>query len=162
MERGEGTPTGSLPADARRRLNPAEGLAENRSRAAGSRDDVTNSRGTRPEEIHTADPPRVTHTRNASSLGDNPTGSDASTQRKRIFHRNYHKSFTTLCPYCSNNVQTETHRVLGYMPYLGVLSLTGIGLICGCCLAPLIAGSVYDIRHSCPLCRNEICRISLE
>lgn len=72
--------------------------------------------------------------------------------------RNYFKSFLTECPHCKRTVRTQCDRVLGTLPWIGCMSLIGIGIIFGILLLPFISLSFYEVVHTCPDCHKEITR----
>uniref|UniRef100_A0A671G1G0 LITAF domain-containing protein n=1 Tax=Rhinolophus ferrumequinum TaxID=59479 RepID=A0A671G1G0_RHIFE len=60
-----------------------------------------------------------------------------------------------LCPYCGNYVVTVTTRVPGVLSWLLCM---GCRCFLGCCFLPFCVDSLMDVKHTCPVCQNEIFR----
>lgn len=64
----------------------------------------------------------------------------------------------TLCPYCGNYVITQTSPVPGLLTWLLCAGLFVSGCFLGCCFLPFCVRSLMDVRHTCPLCKQELFR----
>ncbi|XP_029804440.1 LITAF domain-containing protein [Suricata suricatta] len=64
----------------------------------------------------------------------------------------------TLCPYCGHHIITETTPVPGGLTWLLCTSLFVLGCFLGCCFFPFCVSSLMDVKHSCPVCRQELFR----
>ncbi|XP_051703357.2 lITAF domain-containing protein isoform X1 [Oryctolagus cuniculus] len=64
----------------------------------------------------------------------------------------------TLCPYCGNYVITETSMVPGLLAWLLCAGLFVSGCFLGCCFLPFCVRSFMDVRHTCPVCKQELFR----
>ncbi|KAM9208970.1 lITAF domain-containing protein [Dugong dugon] len=62
----------------------------------------------------------------------------------------------TTCPYCGSFIITTTSRVPGLISWLICTGLCLFGCVLGCCLIPFCIEGLMDVRHSCPVCHQEL------
>ncbi|XP_055460793.1 lITAF domain-containing protein isoform X2 [Psammomys obesus] len=62
----------------------------------------------------------------------------------------------TICPYCGNHIITVTTPVPGILTWLLCSGLFLFGCFLGCCLLPFCMRSLMDVRHSCPVCHQQL------
>ncbi|KAM5199092.1 lITAF domain-containing protein [Hipposideros larvatus] len=62
------------------------------------------------------------------------------------------------CPYCGSYIVPVTTRVPGVLPWLLCTGLFMFGCVLGCCLLPFCVDSLMDVKHTCPVCHNELFR----
>ncbi|XP_039100309.1 LITAF domain-containing protein isoform X5 [Hyaena hyaena] len=67
----------------------------------------------------------------------------------------------TVCPYCGNHIITVTTPVPGVLTWLLCTGLFMFGCFLGCCFFPFCMESLMDVKHSCPVCRQELFRYDL-
>ncbi|XP_069427570.1 lITAF domain-containing protein [Ovis canadensis] len=60
------------------------------------------------------------------------------------------------CPYCMNRIITVTTPVPGVLTWLLCTGIFVAGCFLGCCLVPFCVDSLMDVRHTCPVCRQEL------
>nr|XP_019842635.1 PREDICTED: lipopolysaccharide-induced tumor necrosis factor-alpha factor homolog [Bos indicus] len=60
------------------------------------------------------------------------------------------------CPYCMNRIVTVTTPVPGVLTWLLCTGIFVAGCFLGCCLVPFCVDSLMDVRHTCPVCRQEL------
>ncbi|XDB64253.1 hypothetical protein AB1E18_017567 [Capra hircus] len=60
------------------------------------------------------------------------------------------------CPYCMNRIVTVTTPVPGVLTWLLCTGFFVAGCFLGCCLVPFCVDSLMDVRHTCPVCRQEL------
>ncbi|XP_076001324.1 lipopolysaccharide-induced tumor necrosis factor-alpha factor homolog [Genypterus blacodes] len=60
------------------------------------------------------------------------------------------------CPHCHNVVTTKVTYSPGMAAWCTCLFLAVTGLVCGCCLIPLMMRGMQDAHHSCPHCGNSV------
>uniref|UniRef100_A0A914CIH3 LITAF domain-containing protein n=1 Tax=Acrobeloides nanus TaxID=290746 RepID=A0A914CIH3_9BILA len=68
------------------------------------------------------------------------------------------------CPYCHNNVTTETAHSAGAMPWIvfSVCLISGFLLLIPWffCWVPFCIDSLMDVKHTCPSCKRDVGRFS--
>ncbi|XP_052615389.1 lITAF domain-containing protein isoform X3 [Peromyscus californicus insignis] len=62
----------------------------------------------------------------------------------------------TICPFCGSHIITVTTPVPGILTWLLCSGLFIFGCFLGCCFLPFCVRSLMDVRHSCPVCHQEI------
>ncbi|XP_043311642.1 lITAF domain-containing protein [Cervus canadensis] len=60
------------------------------------------------------------------------------------------------CPYCMNRIITVTTPVPGVLTWLMCTGIFMAGCLLGCCLIPFCVDSLMDVRHTCPVCLQEL------
>nr|XP_020747919.1 lipopolysaccharide-induced tumor necrosis factor-alpha factor homolog isoform X2 [Odocoileus virginianus texanus] len=60
------------------------------------------------------------------------------------------------CPYCMNQIVTVTTPVPGVLTWLMCTGIFVAGCFLGCCLIPFCVDSLMDVRHTCPVCLQEL------
>ncbi|CAI9172764.1 unnamed protein product [Rangifer tarandus platyrhynchus] len=60
------------------------------------------------------------------------------------------------CPYCMNQIVTVTTPVPGVLTWLMCTGIFVAGCLLGCCLIPFCVDSLMDVRHTCPVCLQEL------
>ncbi|XP_068583482.1 lipopolysaccharide-induced tumor necrosis factor-alpha factor homolog isoform X2 [Cebidichthys violaceus] len=60
------------------------------------------------------------------------------------------------CPHCQRVVTTKVTYKPGSAAWCTCVLLAMMGLICGCCLIPLMMKGLQDAHHSCPQCKNKL------
>ncbi|KAM6940212.1 LITAF domain-containing protein [Xenentodon cancila] len=60
------------------------------------------------------------------------------------------------CPHCEQLVTTKVTYTPGGAAWCLCVLLALTGLICGCCLIPLMVHGLRDTHHSCPHCRRHL------
>ncbi|XP_058894610.1 lITAF domain-containing protein [Kogia breviceps] len=66
-------------------------------------------------------------------------------------------SFHSLvCPYCGNHIVTVTTLVPGTLTWLLCKGIFMAGCFTGCCFIPFCVDSLRDVRHTCPVCQQEL------
>ncbi|KAK2817262.1 hypothetical protein Q5P01_025453 [Channa striata] len=56
------------------------------------------------------------------------------------------------CPHCHQCVISKASHVPGTAAWCLCIVLSLLGLICGCCLIPLMIRGLQDTHHTCPQC----------
>ncbi|XP_064448592.1 lITAF domain-containing protein isoform X11 [Mirounga angustirostris] len=64
----------------------------------------------------------------------------------------------SICRYCGNYIITVTSPVPGVLTWLLCTSLFVFGCVLGCCFLPFCVDSLMDVKHTCPVCRQELFR----
>ncbi|XP_027973320.1 lipopolysaccharide-induced tumor necrosis factor-alpha factor homolog isoform X2 [Eumetopias jubatus] len=64
----------------------------------------------------------------------------------------------SVCRYCGNYIITVTSPVPGVITWLLCTGLFVFGCVLGCCFLPFCVGSLMDVKHTCPVCRQELFR----
>uniref|UniRef100_A0A8C8U411 LITAF domain containing n=1 Tax=Peromyscus maniculatus bairdii TaxID=230844 RepID=A0A8C8U411_PERMB len=62
----------------------------------------------------------------------------------------------TICPFCGSHIITVTTPVPGILTWLLCSGLFIFGCFLGCCFLPFCVRSLMDVRHSCPVCHQEL------
>ncbi|KAM6942365.1 lipopolysaccharide-induced tumor necrosis factor-alpha factor homolog [Lycodopsis pacificus] len=60
------------------------------------------------------------------------------------------------CPHCHRVVTTKVTYQPGSAAWCTCVLLAMMGLLCGCCLIPLMMKGLQDAHHSCPQCKNHL------
>ncbi|XP_006867310.1 PREDICTED: lipopolysaccharide-induced tumor necrosis factor-alpha factor homolog [Chrysochloris asiatica] len=74
----------------------------------------------------------------------------------RLPRRSSSTPLQTTCPYCGSNVITVTSHVPGVITWLLCTGLFLFGCVLGCCLIPFFISGLMDVRHSCPVCHQQL------
>ncbi|XP_057605529.1 lITAF domain-containing protein [Hippopotamus amphibius kiboko] len=67
-------------------------------------------------------------------------------------------SVRSVCPYCGNHIITVTTPVPGTLTWLLCTGIFMARCFMGCCFIPFCMDSLMDVRHTCPVCRQELSR----
>ncbi|XP_045316119.1 lITAF domain-containing protein isoform X3 [Leopardus geoffroyi] len=62
----------------------------------------------------------------------------------------------SICHYCGNRIITVTTPVPGVLTWLLCTGLFVFGCFLGCCFLPFCMDSLMDVRHTCPVCQQEL------
>ncbi|XP_059009883.1 lITAF domain-containing protein isoform X2 [Mustela lutreola] len=64
----------------------------------------------------------------------------------------------SICQYCGNYIITVTSPVPGVLTWMLCTGLFIFGCFLGCCFLPFCVDSLMDVKHTCPVCRQELFR----
>ncbi|XP_045849565.1 lITAF domain-containing protein isoform X2 [Meles meles] len=64
----------------------------------------------------------------------------------------------SICQYCGNYVITVTTPVPGVLTWMLCTGLFVFGCFLGCCFLPFCVDGLMDVKHTCPVCRQELFR----
>ncbi|XP_047693668.1 lITAF domain-containing protein [Prionailurus viverrinus] len=62
----------------------------------------------------------------------------------------------SICHYCGNRIITVTTPVPGVLTWLLCTGLFVFGCFLGCCFLPFCMDSLMDVKHTCPVCQQEL------
>ncbi|XP_019324098.2 lITAF domain-containing protein [Panthera pardus] len=62
----------------------------------------------------------------------------------------------SICHYCGNRIITVTTLVPGVLTWLLCTGLFVFGCFLGCCFLPFCMDSLMDVKHTCPVCQQEL------
>ncbi|XP_045640596.1 lITAF domain-containing protein isoform X1 [Ursus americanus] len=70
----------------------------------------------------------------------------------------YATPIRSICQYCGNYIITVTTPVPGVLTWLLCTGLFVFGCFLGCCFLPFCVHSLMDVKHTCPVCQQELFR----